>query len=103
MTVTAVGGAFADVVDLVEGGSFKVSGTTKRISTPLGSADVPVSRQVRLHDQLTGKLIRIKWSDAGTGNYVFERIRAGVFYVVSFDHTGQYNGVIATSVAAEPM
>ena len=27
----------------------------------------------------------------------------GVYYVVSFDHTGLYNGVIETDVTAEPM
>lgn len=103
MTITAINGAFGEVLDVVDGGRFKVTGNTERISTPAGSANVPVSRRVRLHDQLTGKLVRETWSYAGTGNYVFDRIRAGVFYVVAFDHTGAYNGVIATGVASEPM
>jgi hypothetical protein len=85
--------------DLENGGFYKVIGTTK----VKGSPDYAVSRRVRLHDQLTGLVVREQWSQAGTGVYAFTRIRRGLFYVVSFDHTGAFNGVIATGVASEAM
>jgi hypothetical protein len=85
--------------DFENGGLYKVIGTTK----VKGSPDYAVSRRVRLHDQLTGLVVREQWSQAGTGAYAFTRIRRGVFYVVSFDHTGAFNGVIATGVASEAM
>jgi hypothetical protein len=99
ITYTATARAFADVLDTQDGGKFKVQGTTKVKGTP----DFVVSRLVRLHDQLSGRVVRAQWSQAGTGDYLFDRIRSGVFYVVAFDHTGQYNGVIATAVASELM
>jgi hypothetical protein len=92
--------AFGDILDLEDGGAFKVLGTTKNKNLP---SDLPVSRLVRLHDAVSGRVVRAQWSEAGTGNYAFERIRAGVFYVASFDHTGEFNGVIATGVASEAM
>lgn len=87
-------------MDVEDGGRYRVTGTTKNKNLP---TDLPVSRYVRLHDAVSGRVIRAQWSQEGTGNYSFERIRKGVFYVCSFDHTGQYNGVIATGVASELM
>jgi hypothetical protein len=55
---------------------------------------VPAARRVLLHDRVNGLPIRETWSDAQTGAYTFERIRPGLFYVVAFDHTGNYNAVI---------
>jgi nicotinamide riboside kinase len=72
--------------------------------TPLGTTKVtgspatPVRRFVRLHNQETGKLIREQWSNAVTGQYQFRHLAAGRYYVVAFDHTGAYNGEIATDV-----
>ncbi len=83
--------------DFENGGKHQVTGTTK----VKGSPDFAVSRRVRLHDQLTGLLVREQWSQAGTGAYSFTRIRAGLFYIVAFDYTNAYNGVIATNVASE--
>ena len=77
----------------------RVTGTTKNTGAPL----VPVKRKVRLHDQITGQPLREVWSDATTGAYSFDNIRAGTFYITAFDYTGEYNGVIATDVASEPM
>jgi hypothetical protein len=86
--------------DAYFGGAARVVGTTSVEGTP---SNVPVSRRVRLHDQKTGRLVRETWS-ADTGAYAFERVRADLlFYVVSFDHTGQYTGVIETDVVPEPM
>jgi hypothetical protein len=85
--------------DFENGGKYQVVGTTK----VKGSPDYAVSRRVRLHDQLTGLLVREQWSVAGTGVYTFDRIRSGNFYVVALDHTSVHNGVIATNVQSELM
>lgn len=89
----------ARVVDAYYGGAFRVTGSTTTAATP---ANVPVSRRVRLHDQVSGKLVRETWSDAA-GLYAFERIAAGVYFVIAFDHTGLYGGVVETDLVAEPM
>lgn len=86
-------------IDVEDGGTYRVTGTTKVKGTP----DLAVSRRVRLHDQLSGRVVREVWSTAGTGAYAFNRIRLGTFYIASFDHTGLHNGVIATNVTSEPM
>lgn len=63
-----------------------------------GTPNTPVHRRVRLHDQVTGKPLREVWSNPVTGAWQFTGIRAGTFFVVAFDHTGQYNGEIATDI-----
>lgn len=72
------------------------AGTTKNIGSP---ADLPVRRLVRLHDQPTGRLLRDLWSDPVTGAYQFDYLRAGRFFVIAFDHTGQYNGEVVTGIS----
>ena len=84
-------------VDLRWSGQLRITGTTKNTGTP----PIPVGRLVRLHDQKTGDIVRQVWSDVATGAYSFEGIRSGVFYVVAFDHTGTYGGVIETDVTPE--
>jgi hypothetical protein len=83
----------------IDGGALRVFGTTKKENQP---DDIAVSRYVRLHDQISGRPVRAMWSGLD-GRYEFSRLRAGVYYLVSFDHTGQYNGVIATNITPEPM
>lgn len=85
--------------DQEDGGTRRITGTTKTTGTP----ELPVRRRVRLHDQQTGRAVREVWSDATTGAYSFDNIRAGTFYVIGFDHTGLYSGVIETDVQSEPM
>lgn len=87
------------VFDMGYGGNYRVAGTTK----VEGSPKLPVSRRVRLHDQLTGRLVREQWSTAGTGAYSFDNIKAGTYYVVALDHTRAYNAVIASDFAAVAM
>lgn len=82
-----------------DGGIMRIAGTTKNVGTP----NTPVRRRVRLQDQPSGRAVREVWSDAGTGAYVFEFIRAGTYYITAFDHTGQFSGVIETDVQSEPM
>lgn len=87
----------ADSRDAQDGGNYRIIGTVKE----KGSPDVPVSRRVLLCDQLSGRVVRSMWSDPVTGAYAFERIRLGVFYVLSFDHAGAYRAVVADSLVPE--
>ena len=95
--VRGVSSAKPVTIDLRHAGNYRITGTTKNTGTP----PIPVGRLVRLHDQKTGDIVRQVWSDVATGAYSFEGIRSGVFYVVSFDHTGTYGGVIETDVTPE--
>lgn len=87
------------LVDLEHGGRGRVTGTTKNVGNP----DYPVSRRVRLLRKRDGQLAREMWSDAG-GNYDFTHVRHDVEYIVlSQDHTGVYNAVIADFVTPDLM
>lgn len=97
LRAVSLGGAW--VRSDVDAGAFQVVGDTVNTGTP----EIPVGRRVRLHDQPSGRVVAEQWSDPVTGAYAFTLIRPGTFYVTSFDHTGQYNGVISTDVQSEPM
>jgi hypothetical protein len=83
--------------DAVHGGAYRVTGTVK--ITPA----TPAFRKVSLFDSVSRIIIREQWSDPVTGVYAFNNIRAGTFFVVSVDHTGSYNAVIADRLVAELM
>ena len=86
-------------IDTEHGGHGRVVGTTKNVGTP----NDPVSRRVRLLRKRDGLLAREVWSDAA-GNYAFNQVRHDIDYVVmSHDHTGLYNAVIADTVTPELM
>lgn len=85
----------AGYILLLDAGPYSATGTTKNTGTP---SNTPVRRRVRLHDQPTGRALREVWSDASTGSYTFTNLRAGVFYVMTLDHTGAYNGEITTDI-----
>lgn len=85
----------SSVHEISVSGPYSVSGTTK---VEAGAVDTPVRRRVRLHDQPTGRALREVWSDATTGAYTFANIRAGVFFVMTLDHTGVFNGEITTDI-----
>lgn len=97
--VRGVASAAPVTVDLKNAGSYRITGTTKNTGTP----PVPVGRLVRLHDQKTGEIVRQVWSDATTGAYSFTGLRLTTYYVVSFDHTNTFGGVIADNLTPEPM
>lgn len=97
--VRGVSSATPVTVDLKNAGSYRITGTTKNTGTP----PVPVGRLVRLHDQKTGEIVRQVWSDAATGAYSFTGLRLTAYYVVSFDHTNTFGGVIADNLTPEPM
>lgn len=86
-------------IDVQDGGNYKVTGTTKVVGPP----QTPIRVKVWLCDRLSGRVVREAWSDAATGAYSFERVRVGPFYVVSFDHTGTFNAVIADRPVPEVM
>ena len=97
--VRGVASAAPVTVDLKNAGSYRITGTTKNTGTP----PVPVGRLVRLHDQRSGEIVRQLWSDATTGAYSFTGLRLTAYYVVSFDHTNTFGGVIADNLTPEPM
>lgn len=82
------------------GGLGQIVGTTTEFSSP---SNLPVARRVRLHEQRTGLLVQQTRSSAD-GTYAFVGLRTDLqFYVVAFDHTGVYGGVVETDVTPEPM
>ena len=85
------------LLDAEHGGRGRIVGTTQADGDP----DYPVSRRVRLLRQRDGALVRETWSDAA-GHYAFDRLRHDVPYVLmSHDHTGLFNAVIADGVIPE--
>ena len=96
----AIGSVHASPDARLDSGSYRITGTTKNKAMP---SDIPVARRVRLHEQISGRLVRETWSDATTGAYSFTGLRLTAYYVVSFDHTGTFGGVIADNLTPEPM
>ena len=96
----AIGSTHVLISDTFDGGAYRITGTTKNKATP---SDIPVARRVRLHEQISGRIVRETWSDATTGAYSFTGIRLTTYYVVSFDHTNTFGGVIADNLTPEPM
>lgn len=80
-----------------DSGAYEIRGSVKNI----GSPNTPVFRRLRLHEQISSRFIRETWSDSVTGAYLFDNLRLTTYYVVSFDHTGTYNGVIKSDVTPE--
>ena len=100
MTIRAIGSIHLTPNAGFDSGTYRITGTTKNKATP---SDLPVARRVRLHEQSSGRLVRETWSDATTGAYSFTGLRLTTYYVVSFDHTGGFGGVIADNLTPEPM
>ena len=93
-TIVTSTGPTASFSPQLHSGVYMVYGTVKNT----GSPNFPVYRRLRLHDTLSGQVVQEVWSDGITGDYIFKYLANKSYYVVSFDHTGQYNGVIATNV-----
>ncbi|UTV87540.1 hypothetical protein KDX00_03270 [Cobetia amphilecti] len=61
----------------------------------------PVSRRVRVHDRITGRIVREAWSGAD-GKYRFTDLDPRrAFYVMAFDYTLQQNAVVSDNVHSE--
>lgn len=80
-------------------GAFRVFGTV----AVSGSPDIPVSRKVRLYHVKTGCNCAAETWSAADGTYVFEGINRGPWTVISYDHTGEFNAVVADNIIPEPM
>lgn len=94
-----VGRFVTAVSDWYYRGNGKIVGTVKEKGTP----DAPVARRVILHRQRDGIPIRETWSNVA-GAYSFLYIdETEKYYVVSFDHTGDYQGVVADKLTPELM
>ncbi|HOW77369.1 MAG TPA: hypothetical protein PK959_15845 [Candidatus Competibacteraceae bacterium] len=72
--------------DLVFGGACQ-------IVEPVTRLNAPASRRVRLHDQISGRLVREAWSDAESGNVTFSHILEGPWVLYALDHTGEFEAV----------
>lgn len=88
------------LVDMMFGGLFK-------IIEPVTLLNTPISRRVRLCDQISGRLAREVWSDADTGDVTFDDLREGPWVLYALDHAGEYEAVaisdrIATADGARP-
>jgi hypothetical protein len=81
-------------------GAGRISGDVSVFGTPTPE---PVRRRVRVHRQDNGAPLRETWSRASDGAYSFDDLPSTTVCVISFDHTGQYGGVIETDVTPEPM
>jgi hypothetical protein len=87
------------LIDALDGGTYRISGTLKTKGTP----DAPVMRRVYLFDHASWRVVRDQWSDPATGAYSFDWIRMGKFFVVAFDYLQDYRAVIADNLTPEPM
>lgn len=96
--------AFSDKVarrNIYQGGVGRINGTVKEKSLP---ANVPLHRRVCLLEEKTRLLVAETWSDATTGNYVFERIdQTRTYTVMAYDHTGTYRAVVADNIIPDPL
>lgn len=82
------------VRDTIYGGKGTITGTVKE--TP----NTPVSRRVRLHRTRDGVQVAETWSTEA-GDYTFTQLdTTDTYYAVSFDHTGDYRGVVADGLVA---
>ena len=95
MTLRAVGTVHRSPDVGFDSGPGTITGTAKNIALP---ANTPVFRRIRLHEQTSGRSVRETWSDATTGAYSFPNLRITRYYIVGFDHTGTYSGVIETDI-----
>lgn len=82
------------------GGNYRIVGTVKEKATP---TNLPLHRQVVLHEMRSHLPIAEAWSDAA-GNYTFEYItNEYTYYVVAFDYENNYRAVVADNLTPELM
>lgn len=93
--LTMQGRPDAAAMAYTDGAVVRVVGTVKkRVSA---TSQQPLARLVRLHCQSTGRMVAQTWSSAA-GDYVFDRVPAGRYMVLSVDHTGEFAGVLEPDV-----
>lgn len=87
-------------VDIYNGGTGRVRGTTKS----KGTSNAPAYCRVELKDEQSRVVIREQWSDPVTGAYDFRGIKMGVPYTTTaYDPTGAYRAVVANGQIPEAM
>ncbi|MCP5197550.1 MAG: hypothetical protein H6974_12335 [Gammaproteobacteria bacterium] len=69
--------------DLEDGGSLKIVETTRRTSTT-------ERLKVVLSDAVSYRPVRVGWSDAETGQIVFDHLRKGPWLLIVLDPTEAY-------------
>lgn len=69
--------------DVVDGGVYHIAGKVRE-------KGVVGQYRVRLHDQLTGRVIRETWSESD-GDYAFTNLDTKPKYVIAMDHTSPIN------------
>lgn len=85
-------------IDIAYGGTAIVTGTVKRKADP---ANVPLRRRVRLYDEIGRQFIREVWSDAVTGEFVFENLNPAYPYtVITYDYENNYRALTVDKVVA---
>lgn len=78
-----------------------ITGTVAEKALPVNT---PLRRLVMLHRLPEGVFVKAVWSDAVTGNYTFNGVRADhKYFVTSFDYTGTYRAVIADNLVPTPL
>lgn len=73
--------------------SDQMDGGPLSIIEPVTLLNSPVSRRVRLCDQISGRMVREAWSETDTGNVVFDFIREGPWVLYALDHTNEFEAV----------
>lgn len=81
---------------IIHGGFGLITGSVKESGVP----ENPVARRVRLHKKLDGLLVRDTWSKED-GSYEFRGVEIQEYYVIAYDHTGNYNAVIKDSITPD--
>lgn len=79
----------------------RIARTVKEKGSPV---NMPVRRHVFCMDMLTCTVVADTWSDAVTGEYVFNDLDLTRKYTIfAYDHTQAYRAVIADNLTPEPM
>jgi len=85
--------------DMRIAGMYRLAGTT----AVAGSPDVPVARLVRLYHSRFASFCARETLSAADGSWSFTCLDRGPWTVIAFDHTGEYNAVVAANILGEPM
>jgi hypothetical protein len=87
----------AEILDIGVYGPYRIIGSINRVA---GGVSVPVSRRVACINQETLRRDGEVWSNATTGAYEVTRLNAGKYTIISTDHTGVDQVVVADNVEA---
>ena len=85
-------------LDIAYGGTGVILGTVRKFDDP---NFVPVSRRVRLYDEIGRQFIREVWSDSVTGDFAFTDLNPVYPYtVVTYDYENNYRALTVDRVFA---